>query len=467
MVELGEVDEAKEQEERDEVERQRLRKIGRNSKKKATQRLRRSECLDDKLALLAPEITERFRVVQGMCEDNTQGLRLPWDQIPNMLRPSSAEEGGLAHNTDRVRRKCWQLESLYVVLRTVIGKMVGKVNATGSPPLHIVDFGSGSGNSMLPLAALLPGCRFTLVDNREMCMTIGRTRVDDAGLSNVAFWHGEIEDYHDSFDIGMATHLCGGATDTAQHKCFLHGAAFILTPCCLGAIKKMITGTSLEHSSTATAAAEHSLGQLSLCEESTDRPAASESKKQEGKKQITSVQKEKEQTELAEGGESRRGGADTGHDPNGDGEEYKENVVRYPRSKWLRGRMDASEYLHLARLSDFNPAKQPRSDERCHTLTHIHAHTYAHPHTQRHTHTHTHTHTHNTMTCHRRAAYVLARELLALDRLTAAQEAGYDTAVGYLWPIEASPKNVVLVGGLQGRGLLGSWLHAKPDTRGP
>jgi hypothetical protein len=85
--------------------------------------------------------------------------------------------------------------------------------------------------------------------------------------------------------------------------------------------------------------------------------------------------------------------------------------------------MDASEYLHLARLSDFNPAKQPRSDER-------------------------------------RAAYVLARQLLALDRLTAAREAGYDTAVGYLWPIEASPKNVVLVGGLQGRGLLGSWIHA-------
>ena len=33
------------------------------------------------------------------------------------------------------------------------------------------------------------------------------------------------------FEIGLATHLCGGATDVAQNLCIAAGAAFVLTPC--------------------------------------------------------------------------------------------------------------------------------------------------------------------------------------------------------------------------------------------
>ena len=47
--------------------------------------------------------------------------------------------------------------------------------ATAEPP-HVVDFGSGSGNSALAFAALLPGVRFTLIDAKADAVRIGQAR---------------------------------------------------------------------------------------------------------------------------------------------------------------------------------------------------------------------------------------------------------------------------------------------------
>ena len=44
------------------------------------------------------------------------------------------------------------------------------------------------------------------------------------------------EDFHEPFHLGISLHACGGATDGGLRKCLLHGAAFVVCPCCLGKI---------------------------------------------------------------------------------------------------------------------------------------------------------------------------------------------------------------------------------------
>ena len=100
-------------------------------------------------------------------------------------------KGGLGHDATRVQRKQWQLESLFKILSRIIKKIHSNRTkpAVDEPalntPITIVDFGSGSGNSALPLAALLPECKFVLLDGKKACITIGQKRTDSASLTNV------------------------------------------------------------------------------------------------------------------------------------------------------------------------------------------------------------------------------------------------------------------------------------------
>jgi SAM-dependent methyltransferase len=84
-----------------------------------------------------------------------------------------------------------------------------------APPLslHIVDFGCGSGNLLLPIAALLPQCRFTGVDMKPAALGLLMQRASAAGLSNVSVFTGMIEQYNEPFDVALALHACGNATD--------------------------------------------------------------------------------------------------------------------------------------------------------------------------------------------------------------------------------------------------------------
>lgn len=42
--------------------------------------------------------------------------------------------------------------------------------------------------------------------------------------------------HRDGFDIGVAVHACGMATDYAQLQCISRGAPYLLVPCCVGKI---------------------------------------------------------------------------------------------------------------------------------------------------------------------------------------------------------------------------------------
>ena len=66
-----------------------------------------------------------------------------------------------------------------------------------NPPqsLRIVEFGSGSGNLILPLAWLMPACTFHAVDAKPEAISLLRDRAERAGLINLTASVERIEFY--------------------------------------------------------------------------------------------------------------------------------------------------------------------------------------------------------------------------------------------------------------------------------
>jgi hypothetical protein len=147
--------------------------------------------------------------------------RLDWNQMPEGIDPSS----GLLL-TDRAIRKRWQIENFFQIIRTFI-----KSGDT------VVDFGSGSGHLSLPMAYLFPDCHFILVERNDMPLRLGKIRIGDSGIKNIELFSGYIQDFHQKFDLGIALHACGEATDLAQMRCLENGVPYILCPCDLGYIR--------------------------------------------------------------------------------------------------------------------------------------------------------------------------------------------------------------------------------------
>lgn len=64
-----------------------------------------------------------------------------------------------------------------------------------------------------------------------------KERIAAAQLTNVDVFCGFVDDYHSHFNVGVALHACGEATDMVMRKCLAERAAYVLAPCCVGKIK--------------------------------------------------------------------------------------------------------------------------------------------------------------------------------------------------------------------------------------
>jgi len=223
----------------------------------------RSHRLGETLTRLAPQIKDRVERPANNTNESTttrgffEGLgtkeeravlrSIDWGSVPPALTPDAVGGGGIRHNKGvRIRRKRMQLEALFVLLVDLIERhnlvttaTTTRSNSASDGYLHIVDFGAGSGNSCLVFSWLLRDtCRFTLVDANSTAVAIGKQRTREAGLDSTVSWMcGDVADFDAPFDIGLATHLCGGATDLAMANCLDQKAAFLVTPCCLGKLK--------------------------------------------------------------------------------------------------------------------------------------------------------------------------------------------------------------------------------------
>ncbi|KAJ1444446.1 S-adenosyl-L-methionine-dependent methyltransferase [Pelagophyceae sp. CCMP2097] len=139
-------------------------------------------------------------------------------------------EGGGALPATRRDRKRRQLEN-----------MIGYVDALTRPGDTVVDFCCGGGHQSLPLAWLRQDVQFVLIDRKKRSLDVGRQRVDALGLSNVRFICGDVSDFVEPFDVGLSLHSCGSASDDVLDLCVARGAAFVVSPCCIGAVARETT----------------------------------------------------------------------------------------------------------------------------------------------------------------------------------------------------------------------------------
>lgn len=119
---------------------------------------------------------------------------------------------------------------------------------------RVVDFGCGSGNLCLALAAFWPEVEFVFVDKNQTSLELLRNRGRAAGLGNIEVIQCSMdarnlynlvdggraitEDTQDAvigtFDLGIGLHCCGSFSDAVVELCRYAGASCLLCPCCNG-----------------------------------------------------------------------------------------------------------------------------------------------------------------------------------------------------------------------------------------
>eukprot|EP00951_Prasinocladus_malaysianus_P021720 scaffold180260_cov49-Prasinocladus_malaysianus.AAC.1 len=85
----------------------------------------------------------------------------------------------------RAIKKRWQVATFALALRSLLGRWDEEECSAVPSGLTIVDFGSGSGNLILPLATLYPKCHFIGIDMKPRAVELLQQRVREAGLTNV------------------------------------------------------------------------------------------------------------------------------------------------------------------------------------------------------------------------------------------------------------------------------------------
>ncbi|XP_012545916.2 glutathione S-transferase C-terminal domain-containing protein homolog [Bombyx mori] len=153
-------------------------------------------------------------------DDNKLDCNINWADVPDGANPTAG------HLPDeRVLRKSQQLENLALAVLSVAQD--GDI---------IVDFCSGSGHLGILVAHLLPNCTIILLENKEQSLLRARKRVHEMGMKNVLFFQCNLDFFVGNFDIGIALHACGIASDLVLDKCLHAKAKFVLCPCCYGSL---------------------------------------------------------------------------------------------------------------------------------------------------------------------------------------------------------------------------------------
>uniref|UniRef100_A0A452GHY8 Glutathione S-transferase C-terminal domain-containing protein n=1 Tax=Gopherus agassizii TaxID=38772 RepID=A0A452GHY8_9SAUR len=152
---------------------------------------------------------------------------LDWNSLPAAVSPG---EGKMS--SDRALRKQQQLNNLV--------SMVTKLSKPGDV---IVDFCSGGGHVGIVLAHMLPSCQVVLIENKELSLVRAKDRSDELGLHNIWFIQANLDYFKGAFNIGVALHACGVATDMVIEHCIKAHAAFVICPCCYGFIQNTVKFT--------------------------------------------------------------------------------------------------------------------------------------------------------------------------------------------------------------------------------
>ncbi|KAJ8407568.1 hypothetical protein AAFF_G00274250 [Aldrovandia affinis] len=152
---------------------------------------------------------------------------LDWESLPAAVNPTEGEMSDV-----RAARKRQQLNNL-VAMATRLAR----------PGDTVVDFCSGGGHVGIALAYTLPECQVLLIENKEESLVRAQSRCAELGLGNVGFVQTNLDYFTGPFQLGVALHACGVATDMVMDHCVRAGAALVVSPCCYGFIQNTVKFT--------------------------------------------------------------------------------------------------------------------------------------------------------------------------------------------------------------------------------
>lgn len=232
------------------------------------------------LPSITPEYVQIPPVPKSTYSEKEGNELWPFDQIPASARVLGDNPGQLS-KPHRARRKEQQLQSM---MRCIFQLLPTSTKTVNDPPFTIIDFGGGSGHLAIPLALLLPECRVVVVDLNPHSLTLLHQKArlvagdiqkscaprcqntntlshnhflkdprikccgENGVLENLFSFEGPVEEYTESFDMALALHLCGQATDVAIRRSISVGAtALVMAPCCVGKLSRQVLNPDIYH----------------------------------------------------------------------------------------------------------------------------------------------------------------------------------------------------------------------------
>ena len=228
---------------------------------------------EEAMADLLPQVTPHFCCLPRLPDSDA------WPCLPPEAQVTGDGPGKLKGT--RALRKEGQMRSmLRCVMAMLPERRSGDSEVVQQSPVTIVDFCGGTGHLALPLALLLPDCKVIVVDLNarslqllhEKAMRCGSpdfgsdSTLDGAvhqqksnvtyqeqierqcvGIPNLYTFQGSIETYTQHFDIGVALHACGEASDVTLRACGRVGANFCVSPCCVGKLHRQRRNPYIYH----------------------------------------------------------------------------------------------------------------------------------------------------------------------------------------------------------------------------
>ncbi|XP_060782454.1 glutathione S-transferase C-terminal domain-containing protein isoform X2 [Neoarius graeffei] len=149
---------------------------------------------------------------------------LNWEDLPAAVNPTE----GKMSDTRAVRK------------RQQLNNLVAMAKELAAPDHTIVDFCSGGGHVGIVLAHTLPQCQVILIENKEESLIRARDRSSQLGLQNISFIQANLDYFVGTFQVGVALHACGVATDMVLDRCVQARAGFVISPCCYGFIQNTL-----------------------------------------------------------------------------------------------------------------------------------------------------------------------------------------------------------------------------------
>lgn len=160
--------------------------------------------------------------------------------------PADPQAGGL--EGIRLKNKRKQVDNVLSVMDFLAERFSSRKLSNddeGARRPHLVEFCASSGYCALPFASKFSEYQVSILDAKLSSIQIAwkrRQEMPTRCRNSIRVLLGRTEDFREDFDIGVALHACGDATDAVLDLCLGQRAAFCLIPCCVGRLSRLALG---------------------------------------------------------------------------------------------------------------------------------------------------------------------------------------------------------------------------------